>query len=163
MILTLWCSWIDIFLWKCTPISDFFFDKVNKTEKSKSSNKIVDTPRSNKTDKVKSIDKSRCTQITDTENTVNKSRSIPRTNLSNKSTRIEKPSEIDIHRDNLSVSVLSGHGEILSSVTPDQQNIPRKNKKVKLQTLRLLEKSLFKNQSTQGKGKINYFNRCRKR
>ena len=58
---------------------------------------------------------------------------------------------------------MSGHGEILSSVTPDQQNIPRKNKKVKLQTLRLLEKNLFKNQSTQGKVKINYFNRCRKR
>ena len=51
------------------------------------------------------------TQRTDTKNTVDKSKSIPRTNLSNKSTRIEKTSEIDIHRDNLSVSVLSGQAE----------------------------------------------------
>ena len=44
--------------------------------------------------------------------------SIPRSNLSNKSTRIEKPSEIYIHRDYLSVSVLSEQGETLSSVSP---------------------------------------------
>ena len=56
---------------------------------------------------------------------------IPRTNLSNKSTRIENPSEIDIHKENLSVSVLSGHGESLSSVTPDILHIPRKNKRKK--------------------------------
>ena len=48
--------------------------------------------------------------------------------MSNKSNRIEKPSEIDICKDNLSASVLSGNGETLSSVTPDQQHIPRKNK-----------------------------------
>ena len=76
-------------------------DTVNKTEKSQASNKTVDTPKSNKTDKVKSIYKSRSTKITDTENTVYKSMSIPITNLSNISTRIEKTSEIDIHRDNL--------------------------------------------------------------
>ena len=51
------------------------------------------------------MDKSRYTKITDTKNTVNKSRSIPITNLSNKSTRIENPSEIDISEDNLTVSV----------------------------------------------------------
>ena len=67
-------------------------DTINKIEKSQASNKTVDTPRINKTDKVKSLDKSRSTQKTDTENTVNKSRSIPRTNLSNKSIRIENPS-----------------------------------------------------------------------
>ena len=41
-------------------------DTVNKTEKSQAPNKTVDAPRINKTDKVKSIDKSRSTQITDT-------------------------------------------------------------------------------------------------
>ena len=62
-------------------------DKVNKKEKSKASNKTVDTPRSNKTDKVKSLYKSSSTQRTDTENTVNKenkSRSISRISLSEK-------------------------------------------------------------------------------
>ena len=43
---------------------------------------------------------------------MNKSGYIPRTNLSNEITRIEKPSEIDIYKDNLSVSVLSGHGKV---------------------------------------------------
>ena len=57
-----------------------------------------------------------------------KSRYIPVTNISNKMIQIEKPSEINIHRDNLSVSVLSGQGEILASVTPDQISIPRKIK-----------------------------------
>ena len=46
------------------------------------------------------------------------------TSLSEISTKIEKPSEIDIRNDNLSVYVLSGHRESLSSVTPDQKNIP---------------------------------------
>ena len=103
-------------------------DIFNKTEKPQAPNKTVDITISNKTDKVKSIDKSRYTQRTDTENTVNKSGFISRPNLSNKSTIIKKPSEIDMCKDNLSVSVLSGHGEILSGVTPDQQRIPQKNK-----------------------------------
>ena len=47
-------------------------DTVLKTEKSQAYNKRVDTPRSNKTDKVKSIDKSSSTQRTDTEKTVDK-------------------------------------------------------------------------------------------
>ena len=71
------------------------------------------------------------TQRTDTENTVktvNKSRSVSGTILSNKSTRIENPSEIEIHKDNLSIYAVSGHGESLSSLTPDQQRITRKNK-----------------------------------
>ena len=66
-------------------------DKVKKTEKLQASNESVNTPRINKTDKVKSIFKARSTQRTDSENTVNKLRSIPRTNLSNKSTGMEKP------------------------------------------------------------------------
>ena len=73
-------------------------DAFNKADKSQASNKIVDTPRSNKTDKVKSLDKSRSTQRNDTENTVDKSRSISITSLSNKSIRIEKPTNRYLQR-----------------------------------------------------------------
>ena len=111
-------------------------ETVNRTEKSQASNKIVDTPKINKTDTVKSLDKSRFTQIIDTENTVDKSRSIPISNYSDKSTRIEKNPEINICKENLSVYVLSVQGEILSSVTPDTRHIPRNNKRKKLQTIR---------------------------
>ena len=82
-------------------------DTINKTEESQAPNKTADTPKSNKTEKVKSIYKSRSTQRTDTENTVDKSRSIPRTNLYNKITRIEESSEIVFHREILGVFVLS--------------------------------------------------------
>ena len=99
-------------------------------------NKSVDTPKSNKTEKVKTIDKSRSTQRTDTESTVDKSWYIPRTNVYHKSTRIGKTSEIDIHKDNLCVSVLSGQGESLSSVSPDILRIPSKNKRKKPYTFR---------------------------
>ena len=54
-------------------------DTVNKTEKSQACNKRVYTLSSNKYDKRKSLDKSRSTQRTETENTVkkeNKSRPI---------------------------------------------------------------------------------------
>ena len=44
-------------------------------------------------------------QITDTENIVYKSRFITRNKLCNESTRIDNPSETDINRENLSVSV----------------------------------------------------------
>ena len=81
---------------------------VNKTDKSKASNRTVDTPKRNKTEKIKSIDKSKSTKKADTENSVDKSRSIPRANLSNKSNRIENSSKIDIHRDNFSISVFLG-------------------------------------------------------
>ena len=106
-------------------------DTVNKTDKSQSSNKTVDTPKTNKTNTVKSLDKSRSTQRTETENTVDKSMSIPRSNNNNKSIRIEKPSEIDIHKENLNVSGLTGQGEIVSSKTPDTLCIPHKNKRKK--------------------------------
>ena len=85
------------------PISKHKVDTVNKTEKSQASKKTVDTSSSNKYGKGKSLDESRSTQRTDTENTVNKvneSRYISRTSLSNKSTKIEKPSKIDISNDN---------------------------------------------------------------
>ena len=58
------------------PIAKKKIDEVNKTEKSQASNKTtVDKSSSNKSDKGKSLDKSRSTQRTDienTENTVNK-------------------------------------------------------------------------------------------
>ena len=80
------------------------------------------------------MDKSRSNKITEIENTVNKeskSRYISPTSSSRKSTKVEKPSEIDISKDNLSISVLSGHRESGSSVTSYQQHIPRKNKRKK--------------------------------
>ena len=102
---------------------------VNKTDKSKALK--MDKSSSNISDKGKSLEKSRYTQINETEDTlktVNKSRSNSSAILSGKSTIIEKPSEIVIRKDNWSLSTMSGHGKSLSSVTPDQQHIPRKNK-----------------------------------
>ena len=87
-----------------------------------------------------------------TINSIDKSRYSQRTNLSNKSTRIEKTSEIDIHRDNLSVSVFYGQGESSSRVTPDIFRIPRKNKRKITPDTLIIIKKILKNQSTQGKG-----------
>ena len=50
-------------------------------------------------------------------------------------TKIEKHSKIDISNADLGISDLYGHGEILSSVTPDQQSIFSRIKERKLQTL----------------------------
>ena len=61
----------------------------------------------------------------DTLNTLDISGSTPRTNLSNKSTKIGKTPEINIQGEILSVSVLSVKGESLASVTPDNICIPR--------------------------------------
>ena len=80
-------------------------DTLNKTDKSQVSNKTVDTPKSNKNDKVKSIDRSRSTQRTDMVNTVNKSRYITGNSFSDISTGIEKPTEIDIVKDNKSFMI----------------------------------------------------------
>ena len=59
---------------------------------------------------------------------MDKSRSTPRTNLSNKSFHIGEPSNIDIDKYNKDVSDLSRQGESCSSVTPDQQFITCNNK-----------------------------------
>ena len=126
---------------------------VNKTNKSQAYNKTVHAPKINKNYKVKSIDKSRSDQRTYTENTVDKSSSIPRTNLFTKSTRIEKPSEIDIYSDNLRVSVLSGQGKRLSSVSPNIIFFLARIKERKIHTFRSFKNNLLKNHSTQGKGK----------
>ena len=83
-------------------------------------------------DKSRSLYKSRSTKRTETEDTVktlNKSRSISSASFSDKSTRIEKPKELDIRKDNPSLSGMSGHGASVSSESPDKQCIPRKNKR----------------------------------
>ena len=51
--------------------------------------------------------------------------------LSNKSTRIETPTEIDSLKENENVSLLSGYGDDLASVTLDNIYITRKNKRKK--------------------------------
>ena len=107
-------------------------DTVNKTEKSQAYNKIVDSPKINKNDTVKS----RYTQRTDIVNTVDKSRSILGNNLSNISTRIENPTEIDIVKENKDLSGFSLHVDYLLVITPDILLIPRKGERKKLQTLR---------------------------
>ena len=89
------------------------------------------------------MDKSGSNKRTDMENIANKvniSRSISRTRLSNKSTRIEKNSEIYVCNDNLSISVLSGHGESLSSVTQDQKRITCNNNKKKTSDTLIMRK-----------------------
>ena len=66
------------------------------------------------------MDESRSTQRNETQDTVkpvNKSRYISSASLSDKSTKIEKPKEIDIRKENSSLSGMSGHRESLSSVT----------------------------------------------
>ena len=73
-------------------------------------------------------------------NTVNKSRSISRTSLSNKSTRIEELTEIYIFKNNSILSVFSGKGESLSSVTSDQQLIPCKNARNKTSDTLIMRK-----------------------
>ena len=91
-----------------SPISEKKkIDTVKKTQKSQASKKTVDTSKRNKNDTIKTIHKSESNQITDTVNTVDKSRSIPGTNLSYISTRIEKPTEIDIVKYNKDLSDLS--------------------------------------------------------
>ena len=113
-----------------SPISEKKkIETVNKIEKSQESNKTVDTFKSNKTDTVKSIEKSRSTQRTDTVNTVDKSRSITGANLSNISTRIENPTEIDIFMYNKDLYCLSLHGDYLAGVTPYILRVPSKKKR----------------------------------
>ena len=62
---------------------------------------------------------------------MDKSRSTQRNNLYNRSTRIEKPIEIYILKENKDLSGLSGQGDYLAGITPDTLRIPRKNKRKK--------------------------------
>ena len=94
-------------------------------------------------DKSRSLDKSRSTQCTETEDTVktlNKSRSISSASFSNKSTKIENLIEIDISKDNSSISLLYGHGASVSSESPDKKSIPSKNKRKNTSDTLIIEK-----------------------
>ena len=62
---------------------------------------------------------------------MDKPRYTQRSNLSNRSTRIEKPTEIDILKENKDISDLSGQGDYLAGITPDIIRIPHKNKRQK--------------------------------
>ena len=84
---------------------------------------------------------------------MNKSSSISSASLSQKNTKIEKPKEIDISKDNSSLPDMSGHREILSSVKTDKQHIPSKHKKKKTSDIPIKGNKLFKHQTTQVKGK----------
>ena len=59
---------------------------------------------------------------------------------------------MDIFKENKDLSDFSGQGYDLSGIKPDILCTPRKNKRKKNQTLRLLEKNLFEKQSTLEKG-----------
>ena len=75
--------------------------------------------------------KSRSTQGTETEDivkTLNKSRSISSASFSDKST-LKKPKEIDIRKENSSLSGMSGHVASVLCESPDKQRITRKNKR----------------------------------
>ena len=92
-------------------------------------------------------------QKPDTLNLIDKSRSTQRNNLSNKSTRIEKPSEIYICNVDLGISVLSGHIESVSSVIPDQQCITSKNKINKTSDTLIMIKETIQEPINPSKGK----------
>ena len=83
---------------------------------------------------------------------VDKSRFITRSNFSNKIIRVEKLSEIHIHKNNLSVSFLSVQGEILSSKKPYTLRILCNKLKKKTPDTLIIRKHLFKSWSIQGKG-----------
>ena len=73
------------------------------------------------------------------------------TNYYDKSTRIEKPSEIHIWKDNLSVSILSGQGEIALSKTTDNILIHCKNKIKKTLDTLIIINNLLNKKLIQGK------------
>ena len=111
---------------------------VNKTNKSKQSKSKKDKSISNESDKGRSLDKSmsldksRSTQRIETEDTVktlNKSMYISSASFSDKITKIEIPKEIDIRKYNPIISVISGHGVIITRESLYKKLIPRNNKR----------------------------------
>ena len=92
------------------------------------------------------MDKTRYTQGTETEDTVksvNKTNSISSASLSDKRTKIEKLKEIYIRKENPSLSGMSVHGEIVSSVTPDKQRIPSRNKRKNTEDISIRGKDII--------------------
>ena len=65
----------------------------------------------------------------DTLKSMDKSRSTQRNNLYNRSTRIEKPTEIDIFEENKDLYDFSWQGDDLVGITPDILCIPCKKKR----------------------------------
>ena len=76
------------------------------------------------------MDKSRSTKRTDTFNTIDKSRF----------NRIEKPTEIDIVKDNIYLYCLSLQGDDLSGITPDILCIYRKKERKKTPDTSIIRK-----------------------
>ena len=78
-------------------------------------------------DKSRSLEKSRVSQITETEyklKTLNKSRSISSFSLSDKSINIEQPKEINVRSDSPSISSMSRPEAIITTALPDKERIP---------------------------------------
>ena len=98
------------------PPQNIIYTQATKNRNHKNPQKQFLPPKTIKNDIVDKADKSGSIQVT---------------NISNKSTQIEKSSEIDIQRDNLSVSVINGQGESLAGVIQDQICIPHRNKRKK--------------------------------
>ena len=106
-------------------------------------------------DKSRSLDKSRSSQRTETEDivkTINKSGSIWSAIFYDKITNIEQPKEIDIRKDSQSISGMYGPGASVTTKFPDKQRITCRDKK-KLWKNLSKEKKLFKIQTTRVKGK----------
>ena len=74
-------------------------DAINRTDKPQASQSKKDKSIGNESNKVISLDKSRSSQIIETEDTVktiNESSYISSASLSDKSTNIEQPKEINV-------------------------------------------------------------------
>ena len=91
--------------------------------------------------KSSSLDKSRCSSITETEDTVkplDKRRSISSASLDDKQTKKQQPKEIKFRNDKLrsdnpSVSSMSVNEASITTVSPDKDSIPRKILKINFQ------------------------------
>ena len=99
------------------------------------------------------MDNSRAYQTNETEDTVkklNKSRSISSASLSDKSTKIEQPKEINVRSDSPNVSSMSIHVASITTVSPDKEHTPRRIKREEISETLI---RVFKNKTTQVKGK----------
>ena len=73
--------------------------------------------------------------------------------MSDKSNKIEQPKEINVRSDSPIFSSMSIHGASITTVLPDKERIPRKIKIKKISETLIKVKKVFKNQTTQVKGK----------
>ena len=103
---------------------------------------------------MKPIDKSKPTRIIDTENTVDKSRSIPGTNFSNISTIIEKPTAIDNFKENKDIYYLSLPGDDWAGIAPGIPMLSLLGTIYRLPLFHMAERFIFLNEIKQ---RINEF------